>query len=168
MFTRSAGTVVRRGRASDARQLANVYRETWRATYIGIIPALPLQGALDRRDEAWWRNAIRKEPNLLVLDIGGTIAGYATCGMARCASPSTGEIYELYILPEYQGMGLGEYLFEGCRGTIDRMGLRHLIVWALVENDQARRFYSNCGGQALARSRERFGSALLSKVAYVW
>jgi ribosomal protein S18 acetylase RimI-like enzyme len=69
---------------------------------------------LERRDIAWWRRAIRGSTSILVLDVGGTIAGYATLGLNRARSlPQEGEIYELYLRPEYQGVGLGKRLFTG-------------------------------------------------------
>lgn len=168
MNTRSVSIVVRKAHAADAAALTAVHRDSWRAAYLGIIPAMSLERAVKRRNEAWWRRAIKSEDHLLVLDVAGTVAGYASCGAARSATRHTGEIYELYVTPIYQGLGLGEYLFEACRGTLDGMGLRHLVVWALTDNEQAANFYRRCGGQPLARARERFGEAALEKVAFVW
>ncbi len=168
MVTRSSSITVRKARPSDAPALTAVYRESWSAAYLGIIPAMVLRRAVRRRDEAWWQRTIKTESHLLVLDVDGAVVGYATCGVARSSPRQTGEIYELYVTPLYQGLGLGEYLFEACRGILDRMGLRYMIVWALTENAQAAEFYKRRGGQPLARTRERMGGATLEKVAFVW
>lgn len=168
MVTRSVDVLVRSARPADAEALVSVFRDCWRATYLGIIPTLELERAIQRRDLGWWKNAIKAEPHLLVLEVGGSVVGYASCGFARGAEPSTGEIYELYLAPLYQGMGLGEYLFESCRHVIDEMGLPHLLVWALVDNRSAGAFYRGRGGRPVTRRRERFGLTLLEKVGYSW
>ena len=48
----------------------------------------------------------------LVIEVAGVIAGYATLGLNRARSlPQEGEVYEIYLRPEYQGIGLGRILF---------------------------------------------------------
>jgi ribosomal protein S18 acetylase RimI-like enzyme len=168
MLTDSALIKVRRAKASDSEALARVYQDSWQNAYTGIIPYTTLDVMTRRRDAAWWRNAIRSESHLLVIEVAGVLAGYATCGAARQNRPQKGEIYELYIAPVYQGVGLGEYLFEACRHQLDLRGLPGLIVWALAENEAAIEFYRRRGGRPVARSTERFGKTTLPKVALGW
>lgn len=159
---------VRNAQLDDAPALARIFRDSWRLAYAGIIPAMHLEHEILRRDAAWWRRAIRSESNLLVMTHGDTVAGYATCGRARGGRRDTGEIYELYLAPVYQGIGLGEYLFEACRATLDDLALPHLIVWALADNDTARAFYRRCGGKPVRRSCVRLGKAIGIRVAFEW
>jgi len=159
---------VRHARPSDAPALAQIFRDSWRLAYFGILPSLHLEHEIMRRDIAWWRRAIAAERNLLVVLHGEHIAGYATCGRARGGRRDTGEIYELYLSPLYQGIGVGEYLFEACRATLDELGLEHLIVWALAENERARAFYTHCGGRATHRSCVSFGKSVNIRIAYEW
>jgi ribosomal protein S18 acetylase RimI-like enzyme len=159
---------VRNAQLDDAPALARIFRDSWRLAYAGIIPAMHLEHEILRRDSGWWRRAIRSESNLLVLTHGETVAGYATCGRARGGRRDTGEIYELYLAPVYQGIGLGEYLFEACRATLDDLGLPHLVVWALADNETARAFYRRCGGKPAPRSCVRLGKAIGIRVAFEW
>jgi ribosomal protein S18 acetylase RimI-like enzyme len=159
---------VRNAQLDDAPRLARIFRESWRLAYAGIIPAMHLEHEILRRDAGWWRRAVRTESNLLVMTLGETIAGYATCGRARGGRRDTGEIYELYLAPVYQGVGLGEHLFEACRATLDELALPHLIVWALAENDTARAFYRRCGGRLARRSCVRLGKSIGIRVAFEW
>ena len=85
----------------------------------------------------------------LVLEMAGTVAGYATIGNSRQRSPYQGEIYELYLDPVYQGLGLGEHLFEGCRHALDMRKLNGLIVWALLDNTRPA---TSTGAAAAGRS----------------
>jgi ribosomal protein S18 acetylase RimI-like enzyme len=98
----------------------------------------------------------------------GQIVGYATCGPARGKKAKHGEIYELYVAPLYQGMGLGEHLFEACRHQLDIDQLEGMIVWALEDNISAQDFYWRRGGRPKGKSRESFSGKTLAKVAYGW
>ena len=79
-----------------------------------------------------------------------------------------GEIYELYLRPEFQGLGFGRRLFTAARRDLAQSALKSLIVWALSENDNAVEFYRALGGKAVARSSEKFGTRVLDKVAFGW
>ncbi len=168
MLSQRAEVSVRSARPADAPALAQIFRDSWRLAYSGIIPSTDLDHEIERRDVRWWRRAISSDPNLIIITHGAIIAGYATCGRSRGTRRDTGEVYELYMAPTYQGIGLGEHLFEACRAKLDAMGLRHLIVWALAENDTAKAFYSRCGGRPTRRSCVRFGTAVGIRQAFEW
>ncbi|TIM59917.1 MAG: GNAT family N-acetyltransferase, partial [Mesorhizobium sp.] len=111
----------------------------------------------------------RKAATVLVVEIGGTIAGYATIGRNRARElRQQGEIYELYLRPEYQGIGLGSRLFKAARTRLADHGLRGLVVWALEDNYNALAFYAGNGGRDVAEGVEVFEQKALKKVAFVW
>ncbi|MFN0219824.1 MAG: N-acetyltransferase family protein [Hyphomicrobium sp.] len=169
MITAShVGIGVRYARPADAPALVEVFRESWRHAYGGIIPALHLARMISRRDLAWWRASIQSEPHFLVLEVGGRIAGYATCGAVRSARRPGGEIYELYLTPVHQGLGLGQHLFEACRQRLDADAFQGLIVWALADNEAAKDFYRRCGGRPVAKSCEKYSGKKLEKIAFGW
>lgn len=112
---------IRPGEPQEASAIADVHRVSWLQTYGGLIPHRPLVQMVNRRDETWWRKATRGPATLLVVDVAGTIAGYATLGLSRAkALPQEGEIYEIYLRPEYQGIGLGRILFGEARACCVR------------------------------------------------
>lgn len=168
MLNQSLKVSVRNARPSDAIVLAQIFRDSWRLAYTGILPPLYLEREILRRDAAWWRRAIAAERNLLVILLDGNVAGYATCGRARGGGRDVGEIYELYLAPIYQGLGLGTHLFEACRATLDALDLEHLIVWALAANEKAHAFYIRCGGRPTRRSCVRFGKGSNPRIAFEW
>ncbi|MBS0241878.1 MAG: GNAT family N-acetyltransferase [Proteobacteria bacterium] len=159
---------VRKGMQRDAASLAAVFRESWLTAYRGIIPQLHLESMIRRRDKAWWQNAMRGSDGVLVLEVSGKIAGYATFGRARGRGKYQGEIYEIYLLPSYQGLGLGEHLFEGARHALDERRLSGLIVWALAQNEIAADFYWRRGGRPIGKTVEKFGTTMLEKIGYGW
>ena len=160
---------VRRAENRDAEAITAVHDSAWRYAYDGVIPAKELSRIVARRGARWWDRAIRRGTAVLVLEVGGTICGYATVGPNRARNlPQKGEIYEIYLKPEYQGVGLGTRLFLAARRELARFGFDSVVVWALADNDGACRFYRNAGGRKIARANERFGDVALTKIAFAW
>jgi ribosomal protein S18 acetylase RimI-like enzyme len=160
---------IRRAKPSDATAVASTHDEAWRGAYQGIIPGGELEKLINRRGPEWWDSAIRKGSRISLLQFGDNVAGYANYGRNRARSLFyDGEIYELYLRPEYQGLGFGRRLFSAARKDLLQSGLRSLVVWALSDNASAVEFYRALGGRAVARSSEKFGDKTLDKVAYAW
>lgn len=160
---------IRRATQTDAPDIATVHDAAWRATYRGIIPGVDLERMVERRGPAWWQAAINRGSRLSVLRVGGTLAGYVNFGGNRAKGlPYGGEIYEIYLHPHYQGLGLGERLFSAARRDLAVAGLKGLVAWALAENTPAAGFYRTLGGQAVASSTEKFGTKTLDKIAFAW
>ena len=160
---------VRRAEVRDAEAITAVHDTAWRFAYDGMIPAKELTRIIARRGPRWWDRAIRRGTAILVLEVGGAICGYATVGPNRARNlAQKGEVYEIYMKPEYQGIGLGTRLFLAARRALSRFGFDSVGVWALADNENACRFYRNAGGRKVAKANERFGDVALTKVAYAW
>ena len=128
-----------------------------------------LEKLINRRGPQWWDSAIRKGSRVSVLVFGDRIAGYANYGRNRARSLHfEGEIYELYLRPEFQGLGFGRRLFAAARRDLMQSGLKTMVIWALSDNEPATEFYRALGGRMVARSSERFGPKSLDKVAFAW
>lgn len=158
---------VRGARASDAEAIAAVHDASWRDAYRGIIPGRELERMVAHRGPKWWLTAIRRGSRLSVLDFHDAIGGYASYGRNRVPSlPFEGEIFELYLAPEFQGLGFGRRLFHAARRDLADHGYRSLLVWALSDNERAVSFYAKLGGRIVRRAEERFGQDLRGRVAY--
>ena len=168
MLGSSAKLAIRSLRTNDAPAVAAVFHDSWRLAYDGLIPATHLNQIINRRTEAWWASPARGRERNLVLEFEGKVAGYAAFGAARSRSRAMGEIYELYLGPIYQGVGLGEHLFEACRHQLDRAKCKGLLVWALAENTQATNFYWRRGGRPVASTVETLAGKKLEKIAFTW
>ena len=169
-YRMGAGLISFRSATShDASTVASIHEAAWRATYQGIIPHLHLQRMIARRGPRWWQQQIERGANLTLLVFDGVPQGYATWGQARGTWPwPAGEIYELYVNPTFQGIGLGSRLFTAAKAALKREGLSKLVVWALKENETACAFYCGMGGAPLAAVPERYGEVSLVRVAFVW
>ena len=164
----SGPTKTRWSTAGDAPGLAEAHRAAWRYAYAGIIPGLTLERMLARRGLAWWTAMHDRGHRALVIGRGQAVAGYATLGRGRTGRASIGEIYELYVRPEYHGCGLGRRLFAAARRELGREGLDRVIVWALADNMIACRFYTAMGGAEYGRSEDRFCGVSLAKIGFSW
>jgi len=164
MKTGSIG--IRRARLEDAAGIADVHDRAWRLAYRGMLPGVELERMISRRGERWWARAIRRRVAILVLDFDDEVRGYVTYGASRARSlPYRFEIYELYVEPEYVGLGFGRQLFEAAQSRL-KPNAQDLVVWTLADNEIACAFYSKLGGRAVATAEEQFGSVRVAKVAY--
>jgi ribosomal protein S18 acetylase RimI-like enzyme len=160
---------IRRARSEDAAALSGVFEAAWREAYSGIIPGVALERMLARRGPRWWLSTIGRGRPLVVLDFAETIAGYVSYGRCRDRSlPADGEIDELYLAPEYQGLGFGRRLFKAVRNDLSDRGAKRLAVWALADNERACAFYERLGGRKIAETNERIANTALAKVAYLF
>lgn len=160
---------IRHAKPEDALGLSRVFQSAWREAYQGIIPGVPLEKMLSRRGPRWWRSTATRGRPLAVLDVGRGVAGYVSYGRCRDRTiPAEGEIDELYLAPEYQGLGFGRRLFRAARNDLQHRSLPQVVVWALAGNERACAFYEGLGGRTFARVEERIGGVPLGKVAYLF
>jgi len=158
---------IRHARPGDAEAIAGVHDESWRDAYRGVIPGRELERMIARRGPSWWQSAILRGTGLLVLSFDRDLVGYATYGRNRVPSmPYSGEIFELYLRPEFQGLGFGRRLFHAARCELAEHGYLSTVVWALADNERALGFYRRLGGLAVRRAEEKFGDDLLTRVAF--
>ena len=148
---------VRPAKAADAAAVASTHDEAWRSAYQGIIPGAELEKLINRRGPQWWDSAIRKGSRVSVLVFGDKVAGYANYGRNRARSLHfEGEIYELYLRPEFQGLGFGRRLFTSARRDLLQSGLKSMVIWALSDNET--------GDRVLPRPRRPHGCALVGEI----
>jgi len=160
---------IRNARESDAEGIASVHDSAWRDAYRGIIPGRELEKMIARRGPRWWHSAILRGSRLAVLDFDEVIGGYASYGRNRVPSmPYGGEIFELYIAPEFQGLGFGKRLFSAARKDLAEHGYRTALVWALADNERALDFYRRLGGHCVRNAQERFGTETRARVAFAF
>lgn len=159
----------RRAAPADAKAVAAIHDAAWRSTYQGLIPHLYLERMIARRGPLWWQRQIQRGSKITVLVFDGVPQGYAAWGEARGSWPwSAGEIFELYVTPVFQGVGLGTRLFAAARQELRRAGFERLVVWALEDNELACAFYNGLGGVPVATVPERLGGASLPRIAFAW
>lgn len=160
---------LRPARPADAEMLSTIHLEAWRGAYRGLLSGVDLERMISRRGPRWWRGALSRGVMIQVIEVAGKTAGYATYGRSRMRElPFEGEIYELYILPDHQGLGFGTKLFQASRRALHRLNLSGLSVRVLKDNEAAMRFYASLGGQVLMTTREQIANTSVELVVLGW
>jgi ribosomal protein S18 acetylase RimI-like enzyme len=161
---------IRAARASDVQAIAQADVETWRTTYPGMLPD-DLLTSLDPRQRArQWSRFIAHRPGdaVLALDPQGRVLGFGSCGAQRETNlPYAGEIFTLYVAPDYQGLGVGRQLLLALFQRMIRSGLPSAMLWVLAANP-SRFFYERVGGRRVADRLLDMGSFGVPAVAYGW
>ncbi|MEO9773379.1 GNAT family N-acetyltransferase [Roseibium sp.] len=160
---------LRAARTADCDALAGIHSEAWLGAYRGVLHGVDLQKMVSRRGTDWWHGALARGVDIRILTIADVPAGYATSGPCRLADTGMeGEIYELYLKPEYQGLGFGRTLFDHVRASLAGRNMSGLAVQVLSDNQPARAFYKAVGGRLSAKSWYRPGGRRLELSIYTW
>jgi ribosomal protein S18 acetylase RimI-like enzyme len=161
---------IRRAGITDAPAVAEIYVETWREAYPGMLPDRVLLGMSREHQRRAWRQSIcdAAQSVLLAAEGSGSIVGFGSCGPTRHPSvPFTGEIYTLYVAPDHQRRGVGSLLLTALLRDLSRRGHRSALVWALADNP-SRFFYEAMGGTLVAESTELMWGRRLRQRGYGW
>jgi GNAT superfamily N-acetyltransferase len=164
--------IIRKAELSDAARVAEVHIESWRTTYAGIIPEEILKN-LDHNERASrWREIISdpagKQSVFVVETDDGPIVGFASVEAERSGNPIyDGEISAIYLLREYQRLGIGRRLFLVAAEELSARGFRGLLVRVLAANPSYR-FYEALGGLKLDEGKAHIGGVAYPDVAYGW
>jgi ribosomal protein S18 acetylase RimI-like enzyme len=151
---------------ADTATLAALHAGAWRYAYAGLIPEPGLSRMIARRGPGWWTRLHRQRGRALVATLGGEVVGYALIG--QCRGGPGGEIQELYVRPDCQGLGFGARLFEAARAEFRARGLAPLTVWCLAGNALGVGFYRAVGGRETARACDSVAGARLEKLCFTW
>ena len=125
----------------EIRGKAYVHYQSWQEAYRGIVD----QEYLDALSlEKCLQTAYRWPDNMIVAKDGASVIGFVGCGKYRNEElENTGEVFAIYILPEYYGRGVGYRLMQAALSQLKEF--RQVAVWVLKENKRAIRFYERCG-----------------------
>lgn len=133
----------------DASKLAKVHIDSWRAAYRGLVPDAYL-ASLDyaRQSERFRQSLATNSEETYVTERGGHISGFLTLGACRDADvdqDAIGEIWGIYIAPEYWREGIGCYLCKWGESQLLSRGYSLSVLWVFRDNAQARGFYEAMG-----------------------
>ena len=132
----------------DAAAVAGVHVRSWQVGYRGLLDDDYLDGLRpeDRMRHYRFDSTNPAEPSTIVALEDGVVRGFATTGPSRDADASErGEVLALYVDPDAWGHGVGRRLMVEARDTLGRRGFTHAVLWVLVGNDRAQRFYDADG-----------------------
>jgi ribosomal protein S18 acetylase RimI-like enzyme len=142
--------VIRAAKLKDAQGIATVHVKMWQKNYKGQIPDSFLDNmSIEKRTQNWEKEL--GEPTVgthaFVVDIGGVIAGWVTGGINRDSDlpKEVGELYGIYMHPDFAGMGYGSMLMEKLLATLKSDGYKKVTLWVLDTNQKTRDWYESKG-----------------------
>jgi ribosomal protein S18 acetylase RimI-like enzyme len=132
----------------DARAIATIHVEAWRAAYRGIVPDEYLDShSIDERASAWRRNLVAADTSTWVAQESDAIVGWISVGPGRDtdAGTSVGEIWAVYVAPGCWGKGVGRSLCVQAEQHLRTEGFIAVSLWVLKDNERAVKFYQSNG-----------------------
>ena len=170
-MTNPSAPAIRTASRDDATAIAKIKVAAWRVAYRKIVPDIILDGLdIDDVRENWF--GLSKSG----LDRGGVVAardgrivGYVLFGTARNGLAGfDGQIFEIYVLPDQFGSGLGSRLHDAAMSRLEADGHANILLWVFEANARARRFYEKHGWTPIENAMHvtEIGGARLHEVAY--
>ena len=100
----------------------------------------------------------------------------ASAAAARCAirprdwtarEIRVGEVYTLYVEPDFQNQGLGRRLLDALFRQLRADGCDTAVLWMLADNP-TRFFYEGLGGERVGERVDTMAGTDVEEVAYAW
>jgi ribosomal protein S18 acetylase RimI-like enzyme len=140
---------VRQATIADARKIAQIHVETWRAAYRGQIPDAVLDALdVERRAASWEKHLAAQPRGVSVAESENEIIGFCDFIPSRDKDSNpheVGEIAAIYVQPDFWRKGAGGAL---CRHSLKEARLQNytaVTLWVLSSNTDARNFYEAMG-----------------------
>ncbi len=133
----------------DARSIREVQYKTWLTTYPNEEAGVTVDDVEDRYKDAFTDENIQKRQkrildkteneNYFVAKVDGKVVGF--CFVTK--NEEKNQLSAIYILPEFQGQGLGKRLWDSASAFIDTS--KDTFVEVVTYNTQAIEFYKRLG-----------------------
>lgn len=154
---------IRRAEAPDSETMAEIHRRSWLAAYSGLLPSEMIAKVNAGRSPLWAR-LLREDPpcaSYYLAERESVPAGLIVFGMPREKVPgNSGEIYSLYLLPEYQHRGIGSKLIAFAMRELKKQGFSSVFLWVLAENRPAIACYEKNGFRPDGRKETVIGKTV--------
>jgi ribosomal protein S18 acetylase RimI-like enzyme len=140
---------VRQATIADARRIAQIHVETWRAAYRGQMPDAVLDNLDVEKRAAFWNTHLTSQPSgTFVAELKREVIGFCDLIPSRDTDSNpneVGEIAAIYVQPGFWRKGAGAAL---CRYSLRAARLQKynsVTLWVLTSNVPARNFYETMG-----------------------
>jgi ribosomal protein S18 acetylase RimI-like enzyme len=152
--------IIRKASVDDAEGKGYVHYQSWIETYTGLFPndvmsRLSLEKSID--------NARKYPENTYVAIVDDNIIGFSCYLESRDEDlEDAGEIMAIYILKEFQGLGIGKKLMEACYKELSNYS--KLSLWVLGCNKKSVSFYERQGFIADGKTKMLHGKEFIRMI----
>jgi len=169
---------IRRASKNDAPAIGRVHVETWQSTYAGLLPDAMLVAMSDVRQSAWWSRVLAdpgEARGVFVADDQDMgVVGFGSCGPVRDLPEGldgrevrVGEVYTLYVEPDFQNRGLGRRLLDALFRQLKADRCDTAVLWMLAKNP-TRFFYEGLGGEQVGERIDTMSGTDVEEMAFAW
>ena len=161
--------VIRPTQKADVEAMSQIYVQTWRDTYLGMLPYDYLfEMSAPHHGQAFIKKLDNKQLISFVAEDSDRVLGFITGGLERNGDDIyRGEIYTLYVLKNFQRRGIGKNLVASLATQFNRSGIYSILVRVLKLNPY-RRFYINMNGTYLKTEHQQLSGERLEVDVYGW
>ena len=122
---------IRKANLDDSKGIADVHVESWIETYTGIIPDSYLATLSKPNRQTMWEKIISSNKDkqyTFVAIVNDEIVGFVNGGESREKEHGQeGELYAIYLLKKFQGIGVGKELFNNFINSLMLRGSKPAI-----------------------------------------
>lgn len=154
---------------TDAEIMGEIHSRSWKAAYKNIVPDSILNKISAENRQKYFEKVLseRIEENVLIYADDKAV-GLMCIGKCRDIDQGIGcgEIWGIYLLPEYWNRGIGTYLINWGLNELKNRKFRKVTLWVLEENLNARTFYEKMGFRHDGTIKEIFLGKKLKEYRY--
>lgn len=161
---------IRKATFEDADTIASIHIKSWKSTYSELLEEEDLSNITFENRKALWETILRIENETCTFVIYNEeqVVGFVSGGPERTKRFNyDSEIYTIYLLDEFQKMGLGAKLLHVFAEEMKRLGNRSILVWVLKQNPSSR-FYERYCAKPVGEEITTIGEGRYQETAYGW
>lgn len=162
---------IRKATYDDAEVIANIHVSSWKDTYKDLIDEKDISNMTYENRKSLWQAVLsvqNEQRCTYVIYNNKEIAGFISGGPERTKRFNyDAEIYNIYLLKEYQKQGLGADLLKVFAENMKGNGHESLLVWVLKQNPSSR-FYERYEAEQVGQVQTSIGEGTYQETAYGW
>ena len=133
---------------NDSKTLGEIHSKSWKSAYKGILSNEILENITVEKRQKYFEKALSDgwEEDAIIFNDDEAV-GLICIGKCRDTDkPNTcGEIWGIYLLPEYWNNGIGSELINWGLNELKKRNYDKVTLWVLEENINERKFYEKVG-----------------------
>src|SRR5699024_1831813 len=150
--------IIRKMTRKDMKQVQDIAKTTWHATYDGMIPRDIQNNFLDKAYSLQMMKQRLKQPYFFVAEVKGKVVGFSQFTVPDQQGMT--ELVAIYLYPDYQGIGIGSaFLKEGMKHLKD---VKEIQLNVEKDNHIGRQFYEAKGFSVISEYQEDFAGHVLN------
>ncbi|MDE6141013.1 MAG: aminotransferase class I/II-fold pyridoxal phosphate-dependent enzyme [Bacilli bacterium] len=159
--------LVRKNLLKDQEQMAHIKVDGWRNAYDNIISSKYLH-KLDYKSqtERYIASFDEYKDLVLVAEKEDEVLGYSCFSYNNDKYDS--ELVSLYIKPDHLSKGIGTTLFKETAKELYENNRKNMIVWCFNDNESAKKFYTDLGGQIVETKTVTIGDEQYESVGFYY